>query len=237
MLAIPKSLIPTSIFIIYLEGTVAIVNGSQKVPPPSSRAVSRSPRTTEHPHDGVTQCGELDIDTGLKRPRRKVLGYKVCDILDHSDVLACVVSVALIIAGPLYRVIHPEKVALVWSAGQVTEVLLEVVVAGGADRLNDLLRCHEVGLEVHQLPLAAAEVLGLAVLVQVGAGLGQDLQHLLGGGLGGPRVVTVQVVDLGRVIASIVWVPAAGVIPYTVTLLISQDVLISPNMLRNDAEK
>ena len=59
----------------------------------------------------------------------------------------------------------------------------------------------------------------MASIPQVGAGLGQELQHRLGGGLGGAVVGAVQEVDLGGVIASIVWVPAAGVIPDTVTLL------------------
>ena len=183
--------------------------------------MSRAPGTTEHDHDGVTQCGELDIDTRIECLCRKVLGNKVGDILDHGDSLSCVVSVALIISRTLYRVINADKLALVRPAGQVTEVLLEVVVTGGADRLNDLLRGHKVGLEIIQLPLAAAEVLGLAALVQVGACLCQDLQHLLCGGLGGPRVVAVEEVDLGGVIASIVRVPATGVIPDTVTLLSS----------------
>ena len=171
----PKSFIHQSIVIVDLKWTVAIINRSQVVPPSARSAVSRAPGTTEHDHDGVTQCGELDIDTRIECLCRKVLGNKVGDILDHGDILSCVVSVALIISRTLYRVIYSHKLALVRPAGQVTEVLLEVVVTGGADRLNDLLRGHKVGPEVIQLPLAAAEVLGLAALVQVGAGLGQDL--------------------------------------------------------------
>ena len=124
-------------------------------------------------------------------------------------------------AGSLYKVVGPDEHALVWTAGHVTEILLEVVVAGRTGRLYQSLRGSKVHLQVHELREAAAEVL-LPPGVEVRTDLLQDLQLLLTGSLGRTIVGAVEEVDL---ITSdpvlIVGVPATGIVEYTVTRLLT----------------
>ena len=150
-----------------------------------------------------------------------LLFHEVSDVLHHVHSLAGVVGVPEVEAGALDDVVGPDEHALVWTAGHITEILLEVVVAGGTGRLYQSLRSHKVDLQIIELLEAAAEVL-LASGVEVGTRLLQDVQLLLGGSLRRPIVGAVEVMDL---IPShpvlIVWVPATAIVEYTLTSLLT----------------
>ena len=150
-----------------------------------------------------------------------LLLHEVSDVLHHVHSLPSVVGISEVEAGALDDVVGPDEHALVWTAGHVTEILLEVVVAGGAGRLDQSLRGHKVDLQVHELFVAAAEVL-LAPRVEVGTGLSEDLQLLLAGSLGRTVVSTVEEMDL---VAShpvlIVRVPATAIVEHTVSGLLT----------------
>ena len=150
-----------------------------------------------------------------------LLLHEVGDVLHHVHSLPGVIGVPEVEARALDDVVGPDEHALVWTAGHVTEILLEVVVAGRTGRLYQSLRGHKVHLQVIELLEAAAEVL-LPPGVEVRTGLLQDLQLLLTGSLRRTIVGAVEVVDL---IAShpvlIVGVPATGIVEYTLTRLLS----------------
>ena len=107
-----------------LEGGVAVLNAAHVVEPPLSCALIAAPLAAEESHNCIRLCGELDILAGLVGRLIELLTHEVGHFTDHRLVLIFVDPRP----GPRHLLIHPDKVALFWVAGYVTEIFSKVVV-------------------------------------------------------------------------------------------------------------
>ena len=111
-------------------------------------------RATQQPHHGVRGGGELDILAGLIGQVIELFADMVGDGLHHGLVLARILP----ISRAMHHTISPYKLTLVRMAGEVTEVLAKVVVAGRAGLGNQT--CWQLKILLHVLQLIAAAAQG-----------------------------------------------------------------------------
>ena len=112
-----------------------------------------TPRSTEKVHDRPISW-MVDILAGVVDGLNKSSVGIVGDAFDHLDRL----TVVIIKTGSLNKAVGSDKGSLPGRTGEVAEVLAEVVVAGGTGGREESTDHLKVGLQVSQLPCAAAQV-------------------------------------------------------------------------------
>ena len=139
--------------VIDLEGCITIAEAALEVKHADPGAMFSTPRSTEKVHDGPKSWKD-DILAGVVDGLNKISVGVVGDAFDHLNRL----TVVFIKTRSLNIAVSSDKGCLLGRAGEVTEVLAEVVPAGrtgAGEKGTDHLK---VGLQISQLASAAAKV-------------------------------------------------------------------------------
>jgi len=139
--------------VIDLEGCITIAQAALEVKHVERSTMFSTPLSTEKVHDGPKSwMGDIlaGVVDGLNKGSVGVVG----DASDHLNHLAIVA----IETGSLNITVSSNKGSLLRGTGEVTEVLAEVVPAGGTGASEEGTRQSEAAFQISQLPCAAAKV-------------------------------------------------------------------------------
>ena len=139
--------------VIDLEGSVTIGQTALEVKHAISVAIFSTPLSTKKTHDWP-KSWMVDILAGVVDGLNKSSVGIVGNAFDHLHRL----TVVVIKTGPLNKAVGSDKGSLPGRTGEVAEVLAEVVVAGGTGAREESTDHLKVGLQVSELPCAAAQV-------------------------------------------------------------------------------